>query len=317
MKLLMKKSLLWVSMLLLSQTSKSQVIFQDDFTGTVLNSKWQVINPNLANNIELDGDGILAAVASPMFGGSDIDSTSNFNAPRMYISVDPKVSWVAETKAAVMGYNDFSAAAMFVGISKKLSDSASHKIIVAKGIEGVDSGIYSRCGHKPINSLYAFLRIKYDKKSITSYYSQDSINWISTGCIVTDSVYSVGLAGIRQAYDEDTLNFSISLFDYFKVTKTGSATDIDEVSKSTSQINLTIAPNPTKDFSTIQFESPDAAECTISTFNLMGQKLQELTVKSIPGKNNLPLDLSNLTPGNYYIRLQSPNFTGTKQIIKL
>jgi hypothetical protein len=317
MKLLMKKSLLWASMLLLSQTSKSQVIFQDNFTGTVLNPKWKVINPNLASNIELDGDGFLAAVASPMFGGSDIDSISNFNAPRVYIEVDPKTSWVAETKVALLGFYDFSAAAMFVGTSKKLNDSASHKIIIAKGTEGIDSGIYSRCGHKTFDSMFAFLRIKYDKKSITSFYSQDSINWISTGCITTDSVYSVGLAGIRQAYDDDTLVFSISVFDYFKVTKTSSATDIDEVAKSTSQINMTIAPNPTKDFSTIQFESPDAAECTISTFNLMGQKLQELTVKAIPGKNNLSLDLSNLTPGSYYVRLLSTNFTGTKQIIKL
>lgn len=313
----LRKALFSLSIFLVSQNSNAQVIFQDDFNGTVLNSKWNVINPNLANNIELDGDGFLAAVASPMFGGSDIDSISNFNAPRMYIAVDPKTSWVAETKVALLGFYDFSAAAMFVGTSKKLNDSTSHKIIIAKGTQGIDSGIYSRCGHKSFDSMFAYLRVKYDKKSITGFYSQDSINWISTGCIVTDSVYSVGLAGIRQAYDDDTMVWSISVFDYFKVTKTSSATDIDEVSKSTSQINLTIAPNPTKDFCTIQFDSPEAAECTIFTFNLMGQKLNEISLKANPGKNTLPLNTSNLAPGNYYIRLQSTNFNSTKQIIKL
>lgn len=312
-----KKTLCSLSIFLVSQNLNAQVIFQDDFTGTVLNSKWNVINPNLANNIELDGDGFLAAVASPMFGGSDIDSISNFNAPRVYIEVDPKTSWVAETKVALLGFYDFSAAAMFVGTSKKLTDSASHKIIIAKGTEGIDSGIYSRCGHKSFDSMFAYLRVKYDKKSITSFYSQDSINWISTGCIVTDSVYSVGLAGIRQAYDDDTLVFSISVFDYFKVTKTSSSTDINELSQSTSLVNLTLTPNPTKDITEIQFDSPEAAECTISTFNLMGQKLQEKSLKATPGKNNLPIDLSNLAPGNYYIRLQSSNFTSSKKIIKL
>jgi hypothetical protein len=311
-----KKPLLWVSLLLLSQTSNAQIIFKDDFNGTVLNSAWKIVNPNLASNIELDGDGFLAAVASPMLGGSDLDSISNFNAPRMYISVDPKISWIAETKVALLGFYDFSAAAMFVGTSKKLTDSASHKIIIAKGTEGIDSGIYSRCGKKPFDSTYAFLRIKYDKKSITSYYSADSINWFSTGCVVTDSVYSVGLAGIRQAYDDDTVVFSISVFDYFKVVKMASTSDIEEITSNSQQIDLIISPNPANDFTEIEFNCPVTEKYEISVINLLGQEIYQFPFSATKGANRLALDLSSFIPGNYFIRLRSNNFSATKQIIK-
>ena len=160
------------------------------------------------------------------------------------------------------------------------------------------------------------MRVKYDKKSITSYYSADSINWFSTGCIVTDSVYSIGLAGIRQAYDDDTVVFSISVFDYFKVVKTSSTSDIEEIAGNNEQVDLIISPNPANDFAEVQFNSPWAEKYEISVINLLGQEIHQFSFNASKGENRLPLDLSSFIPGTYFIRLHSKDFVTTKQIFK-
>jgi hypothetical protein len=75
------------------------------------------------------------------------------------------------------------------------------------------------------------------------------------------------------------------------------------------------APNPIRDFSTVEFYLPKANSVTVSVFDLLGKVLQSENVVGTQGSNKYNLDASNLSNGIYFYSLTSANKTITKRFV--
>lgn len=73
-----------------------------------------------------------------------------------------------------------------------------------------------------------------------------------------------------------------------------------------------IYPNPTSDIITVQFENSLNVEL-VSILDISGKKVKELTIKA--GVNSLPVDVSNLSSGVYFVNVVSTQGTSTQKLI--
>lgn len=76
-------------------------------------------------------------------------------------------------------------------------------------------------------------------------------------------------------------------------------------------------PNPFNDTTTIEFSSP-GGRIRLALYDSLGSELRILADQTFPsGEMRLQLDGARLSPGNYYIRIQGPNFAYTGNIVKI
>jgi len=60
-------------------------------------------------------------------------------------------------------------------------------------------------------------------------------------------------------------------------------------------------PNPINNFTTLSFVSSISNNFSVDVYNQLGQKVDSRNIASSIGENTIPLDFSNLWPGNYYL----------------
>jgi hypothetical protein len=89
-------------------------------------------------------------------------------------------------------------------------------------------------------------------------------------------------------------------------------TDADE-----SNDALTIWPNPTDGAVDIRLNFSEKYIYQVSVVNLLGETVLTKDVESIPGLNELHLDLSHLSEGTYFIKIESPEFQSLRKIMLL
>ncbi len=80
--------------------------------------------------------------------------------------------------------------------------------------------------------------------------------------------------------------------------------------KSATIVGQTIAklfPNPTKNNTRLNIYAPSASEAEIKIFNTQGQVLQTIKTSVAAGQNDVPIDLSNLVSGMYYVVMNVNN----------
>jgi hypothetical protein len=81
-------------------------------------------------------------------------------------------------------------------------------------------------------------------------------------------------------------------------------------------LELTVVPNPTSYQGTLTFVATESMTIKIDILNNIGQNTSfHFTEEVIEGKNIIPLDVSNLLPGQYFINLTAQNKTYTKKIV--
>ncbi|MEN8137939.1 MAG: T9SS type A sorting domain-containing protein [Bacteroidota bacterium] len=75
-------------------------------------------------------------------------------------------------------------------------------------------------------------------------------------------------------------------------------------------------PNPVKETANIEFELPKTANVTISVYNIMGQKIEDITSASFTkGKHVVSWDASGVPAGIFIYKLETEEVTQSRQII--
>lgn len=100
---------------------------------------------------------------------------------------------------------------------------------------------------------------------------------------------------------------------YYKITIAAVA-GVKEESNSRS-IQLTNTPNPFSGKTSIKFLVKEESSVKISVYNILGNKVFEDKLKSLPGENSYDLDGSEWSNGIYLLTLQYKNHTETKRMI--
>lgn len=75
-------------------------------------------------------------------------------------------------------------------------------------------------------------------------------------------------------------------------------------------------PNPFNPSTIIEFSIPEAADVSITIFNVLGEEIKQLVnSRHNPGNYKIEFDSENLTSGIYFYRIQSNTFSATKKML--
>ena len=84
-----------------------------------------------------------------------------------------------------------------------------------------------------------------------------------------------------------------------------------------SQNDIMIYPNPANDFTTLSFDAEGTSDVSIQLFDAMGREVKNTILQNISeGRNEIPLDLSELKSGIYFCRISVDGSTQFIRIIK-
>ena len=81
---------------------------------------------------------------------------------------------------------------------------------------------------------------------------------------------------------------------------------------------LTVYPNPARDFASVNFNLNENADVNIQVFNMLGQSaLEVFNGNKYPGYHQVDFNPSSLSPGTYFIRITANDSVQTTRLVKL
>ena len=80
---------------------------------------------------------------------------------------------------------------------------------------------------------------------------------------------------------------------------------------------MSVFPNAIFDWTTIEFETTESTEITISIIDMHGKSIRNEKLQSIFGKNQIELDLGTLEGGNYFITITNGARVIAEKIVKV
>ena len=99
-------------------------------------------------------------------------------------------------------------------------------------------------------------------------------------------------------------------FGVYAVDEAGNVILLDVVSTIFNQelvADLTVAPNPAKDFTTLRFNNIKLSNFNVSLVDLTGRRLTTDTYQANTGFNQITIDLPNVMMGMYFLLLETEN----------
>ncbi len=81
------------------------------------------------------------------------------------------------------------------------------------------------------------------------------------------------------------------------------------------ELSATLFPNPGKGMTNIQLETPAAGNVDISVFDATGKMLLTENLPANEGMNTLPLDLSDIQEGIYFVKMEQGDLTAYERLI--
>ncbi len=93
---------------------------------------------------------------------------------------------------------------------------------------------------------------------------------------------------------------------------------VQSVSKNRDESTMNITPNPVTHTAAINFKADITGDFQVAMSNTLGQLVQLKTMALLRGENKIELDMEQLIPGNYFIKIYSVNSSKIKiqKIIK-
>lgn len=277
----------------------AQTPFSDDFGGSVINAGWLLFTPNTADSISLTGSGELLLFASPLNGGSDLYSGTNYNAPRFLQPVDTADhNWTIETKLRFNPTNFYQGAGLAIQFSDDPHDSISTNRITERKYYPAEGGndVSGPEGliHFPYTDTIVYFRVSRSTDSIRTWYSADGTTWTSIGSISDQPVYFFGLYCIRQPSDGDNSVNSFAYFDYFNVSlPTG-------IADNSSTEDFRAYPNPASGYFALRCNLLENEPCTFDIVNMLSQTVWEGTTTGNPATLNTGTSLES---GMYILKV--------------
>ena len=93
-------------------------------------------------------------------------------------------------------------------------------------------------------------------------------------------------------------------------------TEIKNIRVSEKYQVINVYPNPVRDFTTVEIDSPTQQDITMSLFNADGKMLHTTIMKANKGINTKKINLNNYSGGNYLLKVIMGNDVQTIKIIK-
>jgi len=77
---------------------------------------------------------------------------------------------------------------------------------------------------------------------------------------------------------------------------------------------LPVYPNPAQGQATVRFATPERQWVRIALYNLLGQRVQTVVDTNAEGSSEAQLNVSDLSSGTYFVRMQTVGFTDTQRL---
>lgn len=191
----------------------------DDFTNNSFYAGWTLINLNTNSSATLTGSN-LDMEASPLDGGSDLYSGSNYKAVRILQPIDPNADWIVETKFYFNPQNNYSGAGILLATTNGpfTSDADFARMGERAFYPNAGGSVIGVAGYVPFTSATNYLRIQKTGTNYNGWFSADGTNWTYSGPRPDTNSYPwIGLFVIRYPWDGVMVNSSAQ-FCYFHVT---------------------------------------------------------------------------------------------------
>ncbi len=88
----------------------------------------------------------------------------------------------------------------------------------------------------------------------------------------------------------------------YKIFKTSPQRNLQETAAESETLQMELAPNPAMDFITVEYSTSAAREINLLIFDMPGKTIAHTTKKLLEGKSVQTIDISNFTPGCYFIK---------------
>ena len=112
----------------------------------------------------------------------------------------------------------------------------------------------------------------------------------------------------------NNLSFYLDSYCYSNLALCTSKVIGDETTEGEASI-FNLYPNPNNGVFTIQYGGETGHQISISVLNTLSQTVYERNVNEFTGETVQEIDLSNLTPGIYFIQVRNGNELSSKQFI--
>ncbi|MBJ2175412.1 T9SS type A sorting domain-containing protein [Aureibaculum sp. A20] len=99
---------------------------------------------------------------------------------------------------------------------------------------------------------------------------------------------------------------------------TGKTLAVENVNSNDNLLNPIAVPNPMINSTKIHFTSEHAEKVTLLVYSQLGSLIKQVSIQTVVGKNEIPLNRDNLSPGIYLCKVKSNyvNYKTTKLIVK-
>jgi hypothetical protein len=137
-------------------------------------------------------------------------------------------------------------------------------------------------------------------------------NWQFVNCISLGQVDSLRF----EMESSDTSGIYLNTPAFFSIDNliTQSTVGINELSTTS---NVLLFPNPASQAINLSLESSVQNQITLSIFDISGNELQNQTVQTLIGKNNVKINTESLDSGIYFIEIKEGTSSKTMKFIKL
>ncbi len=147
-----------------------------------------------------------------------------------------------------------------------------------------------------------------DKVTFTAKYPNYPYDYVAAvSNIQTDKISSIENASIVARNTRWPVYFATGVRD-LTTTNENNTKSIDNLYR--------IYPNPLKDNITIEFNSEKTGNVDISIYNIFGQEIKNISNISTIGYNRYDLDLKELIPSTYILKISNGSKISTHKIIK-
>jgi len=136
-----------------------------------------------------------------------------------------------------------------------------------------------------------------------------------SGVLRPNTVSLAAYAGqtVYIAFVHDSDDDNILFIDDIQVTGNGSLVAIEEFADGEM---FKVGPNPTSDFITVSYELYDLSDVVFEVFDVSGKKIiSDYKGTQMTGSHQFIYDLSELTPGNYSVVLNTSNGVSSTQLV--
>lgn len=170
------------------------------------------------------------------------------------------------------------------------------------------------CKSQPVDVL-----VKYVHPEFTWSSSNGAVNFLDISVGASTWAWDFG-DGQTSSDQNPSINYSVSGTYPVSLEIDGNCTYSENVAVSLIGIdefagteNFLLIPNPTSEKTELVVKNAFAEDALVEVFNVEGKVILEETLRS--GKTKIQLDLSNLSPAVYYIRLISDTETQVKKVV--